>query len=92
MSKSGDSGLLELLKKNPKGGDPWASLAAKAPAPDPEDGAPDAKLSEMLKRIHDLASDGAKAPAEVAPQAAADPDAESHRSCRCGWPRGIRSH
>ncbi len=66
MSKSGDSGLLELLKKNPNGGDPWASLAAKAPAPDPVD-APDAKLSEMLKRISDITGDGAKSPAEATP-------------------------
>ncbi len=60
MSKGSDSGLLELLKKDAGGGDPWAALAAKAPAHDPEGGAPDAKLAEMLRRISDLAGGDGK--------------------------------
>ncbi|MCU0878360.1 MAG: AAA family ATPase [Pirellulaceae bacterium] len=56
MSKGNDSGLLELLRKDGSGADPWASLAAKAPAHDSdEEGGSDARLSEMLKRINDLA-------------------------------------
>ena len=61
MSKGNDAGLLELLKKEGRGGDPWAALAAKAPAHDPsgqgDDDAPaDSRLNEMLKRISDLAT------------------------------------
>jgi DNA-binding PadR family transcriptional regulator len=56
MSKANDSGLLELLRKDGSSADPWASLAAKAPAHDSdEEGGSDARLSEMLKRINDLA-------------------------------------
>jgi predicted ATPase with chaperone activity len=62
MAKGSDSGLLELLKKDPKGGDPWASLAAKAPSHDPED----AKISDVLKRISDLTGTDGKQPADPA--------------------------
>ncbi|MCI0358723.1 MAG: AAA family ATPase [Planctomycetaceae bacterium] len=55
MSKGNDSGLLQLLKKDAKGGDPWASLAAKAPQED-EGHAGDSKLNDMLRRIGELAS------------------------------------
>jgi predicted ATPase with chaperone activity len=54
MSKGNDSGLLQLLKKDPKGGDPWAALAAKAPQED--EGQTDSRLSEMLNRIKELAT------------------------------------
>ena len=65
MSKGSDSSLLQLLKKDPQGADPWATLAAKAPAHDPEEG--DAKLSEMLRRISGLAAGEGAEPAEAAP-------------------------
>jgi DNA-binding PadR family transcriptional regulator len=55
MSKGNDSGLLQLLKKDPKGGDPWAALAAKAPQEDEGQGS-DSRLNEMLRRIGELAS------------------------------------
>ncbi|MEX2175839.1 MAG: AAA family ATPase [Pirellulaceae bacterium] len=60
MSKASDSGLLELLRKDGKGGDPWATLAAKTPSHDPADGDPEAKLGEMLKRINELAGGDSK--------------------------------
>lgn len=55
MSKGNDSGLLQLLKKDPKGGDPWAALAAKAPQEDEGQGS-DSRLNEMLRRIGELAN------------------------------------
>ena len=54
MSKN-DSGLLQLLKKDAKGGDPWAALAAKPPQED-EGPAADSKLNQMLDRIKELAT------------------------------------
>ena len=70
MSKGNDSGLLGLLKKDNKGGDPWAALAAKAPAHDGAEGdAPDAKISEVLKRIGELTGNDAKGPLASPPGA-----------------------
>jgi predicted ATPase with chaperone activity len=73
MSKGKDSGLLELLRKDAKGGDPWAALAAKPPQEDAGDGS-DAKLNQMLHRIKELASGEGKVaaaePGQPAPVAA----------------------
>ena len=79
MSKGNDQGLLDLLKGNAKGADPWAALAARSPAHEAEEKGPDPdqKLSQMLRRISDLTADGKKpSPVDaVAPAAAEQPAA-----------------
>ncbi|HEX5106449.1 MAG TPA: AAA family ATPase [Pirellulaceae bacterium] len=73
MAKGNDSGLLELLKENGKGGDVWSALAARKPDHDPSDeGAreADTRLNEMLRRINDLATGDPNKPPQAQNSAA----------------------
>ena len=61
MHQGNEAALADLVKGAGKGGDPWAALAAKTPTHAGADGAPDAKLGAMLRRINELTTaDGKK--------------------------------